>query len=82
MFLKKPRRDRYRHIQHISNGSPLIGDLKRFTIVSFTVTLVAGHIDICQKMHVDLQLPISLTLFTSPPGRVKTETPHSVTPRA
>ena len=55
-----------RKLKHISDVMfPLEPDLKSLPVVSLAVANIAGHIDIRQELHFDLQLPVPPASLTA-----------------
>ena len=48
------------HVQNIGDGLPLILYLKRFAVVARALAHLAGHIDVRQKVHGDLDNAVAL----------------------
>ena len=61
------------HPQDVANRGAFIFDFEGFTVVTFPLTDVAGHIDVRQEVHFNLYNPVALAIFTAPAFDVKTE---------
>ena len=62
------------HIQHIIDILSLIANLQGFPVIAFSVTNLAGHIDIRQEMHLNLYNTVSGTGLTASPLHIEGET--------
>ena len=49
-----------RHLQHVGDGLALEADLERLAVVALAVALLAGHVDVGQEVHLDLDLAVAL----------------------
>ena len=76
------RKERYRfidgHIQHIGNIFPLVPHFQGFAIVAGAVAHFAGHIDIGQKLHFDLDDAIAVASLAAAAFDIEAETPRLV----
>ena len=67
-----------RHIQDVANRLTFVGDLKRLTIIAFTMTLGALNIDIGQEVHLYLNNAIALAVLAAPTLNVEAKAPWLV----
>src|SRR5450830_1585893 len=49
-----------RHLQHVGDGLALVADLERLGVEARPVAHLAGHVDVRQKLHLDLGEPVAL----------------------
>jgi hypothetical protein len=75
---KKDERLAYSHLQHPGYVLPLVSDIERFPIVTLSLTHVTGHIDIREKVHFDLNDPISAARLAPSPLYIEAEAARSV----
>ena len=68
------------HIQNVVDTLTLILDLQGLTVVSFPSTHLTWHIDIREKMHLDLQNSVTVAGFTSAAFHIKAESAFLVSP--
>ena len=60
---------------------PLVTDLQRLAVVALALADIAGHVDVRQKMHLDLDDAVALTGFAAPALDVEAETARLVAAR-
>ena len=53
------------HIEHIGDGLALIAYLERLAIITLAMTLLAGHLNIGQEVHLDGLITIAATGFAA-----------------
>ena len=76
--LEKIQRVVHRHIQHIGDALPLMEDFECFAVVALSLADLAGHVDIRQEVHLDLDESIALTSLAPPPFYVEAITPRLI----
>ena len=68
------------HFEDIGDRLALEQDLERFAVVAPTLADVAGHVDVGQEMHLDLDQAIALARLATPALDVEAEPPRSIAP--
>ena len=68
--------------QYLVNTLALVHDLKGFAIVTLAFTLVAGDINVGEKMHLHLDQPVTLAGFTASAFDIKAKTSRFIASRA
>src|SRR6185503_18088910 len=68
-----------RHIEDIGDRLVLEFDFQRLTIVALAVALVAGDIDIRQKVHLDLENAVTLAGLATAALHIEREPPRLIT---
>ena len=48
-----------RHVEHVGDALALELHLERLAVVALAVALLAGHVDVGQEVHLDLDLPVA-----------------------
>ena len=76
--LEKLHRVVDRHVQHIGNALTFVAHFKRFAVVSLTVTLLAGHVNVRQEVHLDGFVAVALTCLAATALHIKGKTPRFV----
>ena len=71
----------HRHIQHIIDTLSLIFDFQGLPVIALAAADFAGHIDIRQEMHLDLQDTVSAAGLTAAALHVEAETAFLVASR-
>ena len=66
------------HVQHLGNILSFITHFQRLAIITRTMTHLARHIDVRQKMHLDFDNAIAFARFAASAFDVKTETPRLI----
>ncbi|MCG3768125.1 MAG: hypothetical protein JW394_0228 [Nitrospira sp.] len=61
-----------RHIQHVRDALPLMMNLHSLAVVPLTLTDLTGHVDVRQKMHLDLEQPVSLASLAAAAFHIET----------
>ena len=56
-------------------------NLQRFAIVALALALIAGHINVWQEMHLDLDYAVALTLLATTTFDIEREPPGLVPAR-
>ena len=69
-----------RHVQHVIDVFPLVPDLQGLPVVTPAVAHIAGHKNIRQKMHLDLDDAVAAAGLATAALDVKAETPGLVSP--
>ena len=54
------------HVQHIGDALALVVDLQGLAVVALALALLAGDVDIWEKVHLDAQQAIALALIAAP----------------
>src|ERR1019366_2969599 len=62
-----------RHVEHVSDRLAAVEDFERLAVVSRAVTDVAVHVDVGQKMHLDLDRAVPRTGLAAPALHVEGE---------
>jgi hypothetical protein len=62
-----------RHVEHVGDRLPLVVDLQRFAVVPLATTLLTRHINVGQKVHLDLKQTVSAARLASSSGHVERE---------
>ena len=73
------RRLFHRHLQHIGDGVPLVGDLQRLPIEASALADVALHVDVRQEVHLDHIHALATAGLTPTTLDVEAELPHLIT---
>ena len=71
-----------RHVQHVRDGLAVIEHLERLAVVALAVADLAGHVDVRQEVHLDLDLAVALAGLAAPSRHVEREAPGAVAARA
>ena len=66
------------HFQDVADGLAFVVDFQGFAVVALAVTDFAGHIDIRQKVHFDLDDAVTGTVFAAAAFDVEAETAGAV----
>ena len=69
-----------RHLEHIGDRLALEADLQRLAVVAAPVALLAGDVDVRQKVHLDLDLAVAAADLAASALDVETEPPRLVAP--
>ena len=70
------------HVQNIRDAAPLVLDFQRLTVVPLAFAYLAGHVDVRQKVHLDLDQAVPLARLTPAPFHVEAVAPQLVPPNA
>src|ERR1700704_792097 len=70
------------HIEHVGDALALEAHLQGLAVVALAKALLAGHIDIRQEVHLDLDLSIAAADLTAAALDVEAETARLVAPSA
>jgi hypothetical protein len=74
----KKRRLLHRHLQHLGDVLALVQDLQRLAVVALAVADVAGHVDVGQEVHLDLDHAVALAGLAAAALDVEAEAPRAV----
>ena len=80
--LEQGQRIFHGHFQHVVDGMSLVGYGQGFAVVAFAVANIAGHVDVGQEVHFDLDQTVALTGLAAPALDVEAEAPRRVTASA
>src|SRR5579885_3732947 len=72
--LKEVQRLFYRHIQHVGDRLALIMNFQRLAVIAAPLADFAGHVDIGQKLHLNLDNAAALAGFAAPTLRSEEHT--------
>ncbi len=61
------------HVEHVGNGLALIAHFERLAVVAFAVTLLAGHLNVGQEVHLNGFIAIAATRLATPALDVERE---------
>ena len=64
---------RDRHLEHVGDRLALEADLERLAVVALAVALLAGHVDVGQEVHLDLDLAVAAADLAAPALDVEAE---------
>src|SRR4029453_3528430 len=70
-----------RHLEHVGDRLPLEADLERLAVVALAVALLAGHVDVGQEVHLDLDLTVAAADLPAPALDVEREAARLVPAR-
>src|SRR4029077_2911949 len=70
-----------RHLQHVGDVLALEANLERLAVVAFSVALLAGHVDVRQEVHLDLDLAVALANLAAAALDVEAEAARLVAAR-
>ena len=70
------------HRQHVGDRLALEAHLERLAVVALAVALLAGHVDVRQEVHLDLDLPVAAADLAAPALDVEREAARLVAARA
>ena len=70
------------HLQHVVDVVALVEDLQRLAVVALAVADVAGHVDVGQEVHFDLDQAVALAGFAAAAAHVEAEATRRVAARA
>ena len=68
----------HRHIEHVGDVLALVSDLERLAIVAPAVADLALHIDVGQKVHLDLLHPLAFARLAAPAFDIEGKAPGVV----
>ncbi len=75
VVLKKGQGFLHRHVQHVRDGLAAVLDLQGFMVIALAFARLAGHKDICQKMHFNFQQPVALAGLAAPALHIERKAP-------
>ena len=64
-----------RHVEHLVDALALVVDLQRLAVVALALADVAGHVDVGQEVHLDLDHAVALAGLAAPALDVEAEAP-------
>ena len=64
-----------RHLEHVGDRLALVADLERLAVVAAAVALLAGHVDVGQEVHLDLDLAVAAADLAAPALDVEANRP-------
>ena len=67
-----------RHLQHVGDGLALVAHFQRFAVVALALAQLARHVDVRQKVHLDLDDAVAPAGFAAAALHVERETPLGV----
>ncbi len=70
------------HLQDVRDGVPAVVDLQRLAVVALAAADLAGHVDVRQELHLDLQDAVALAVLAAAALDVEAEAPGPVAPHA
>ncbi len=70
------------HVEHVGNGLAVVLDLERLAVVTLAVADLAGHVDVRQEVHLDLDLAVALAGLAAATAHVEREAARAVTAHA
>ena len=73
MCSKKRQRLLDGHVEHVGDVLALEADLERLAVVALAVALLAGHVDVGQEVHLDLDLTVAAAHLAAPALDVEAE---------
>src|SRR5204862_6610528 len=71
-----------RHLEDLGDREAFVLHLERLAVVALAAADVARDVDVGQKVHLDLDLPVALARFAAPAFHVEREPPRSITAHA
>ena len=69
------------HLEHVGDVLALEADVERLAVVALAVALLAGHVDVGQEVHLDLDLAVALADLAAPALDVEREAAGHVAAR-
>src|SRR5437773_6853443 len=60
-------------VEHVRDGLSFISDLERLAVVAATLAHLAGHVDVGEEVHLDLDEPVPLAGLAAAPLHVERE---------
>ena len=66
------------HVEHVGDVLALVADLERLAVVALAVADLAGHVDVGQEVHLDLELAVALAGLAAAALDVEAEAPGLV----
>ena len=80
--LEEAQRFLDRHLQHFVDVLAAVADLERLAVVALALADVAGHVDVRQEVHLDLDDAVALARLAAPALHVEAEAAGVVAARA
>ena len=71
-----------RHVEHFGDVLAFVFNLQRFPVVAFSLTDIAGYVNIRQEVHLNFGNAITLASFASASANIKAEATGLVAARA
>ena len=69
------------HFQHVRDALALVVDLERFAVVSLALADLAGHVNIGQEVHLDLELTVARAGLAAAAAHIEAEAACAVAAR-
>ena len=69
------------HFQHVRDALALVVDLERFAVVALALANLAGHVDIGQEVHLDLELTVARAGLAPAAADIEAEAARTVAAR-
>ena len=82
MLLEELERLLDRHLEHVRDRLALEADVERLAVVALAVALLAGHVDVGQEVHLDLDLAVAAADLAAAALDVEREAARLVAARA
>jgi hypothetical protein len=64
-----------RHVEHLGDAAALVEHLERLAVVALAVAGVAGHVQVGQEVHLDLDHAVALAGSQRPPFTLNEKRP-------
>ena len=68
----------HRHVENVGNIASLVSDFQRLAAVTFAAALFTSHVYVRQKMHFDLDDPVTLARLAASAFDIEAEPPRPV----
>ena len=78
---KERERLGHAHIEHVRDGLAAVGHLERLAVIALAPADFAGHVDVRQEVHLDLDLAVALAGLAAASRHVEAEAPRAVAAR-
>ena len=69
------------HFQHVRDALALVVDLERFAVVALALADLAGHVNIGQEVHLDLELTVARAGLAAAAAHIEAEAARAVAAR-
>src|ERR1700682_2240937 len=66
------------HVEHVGDGLTAVGHLQCFLVVALTLADLAGHVDVVQEVHLDLDDAVALAVLAAAALDVEAEAARSI----
>ena len=66
------------HVEHLGDVLAAVGHLQRLAVVALAVADLAGHVDVGEEVHLDLDLAVALAGLAAAAAHVEGEAPRRV----